>query len=691
MSPSFFSLLLCAAIVLTIGIAGPVAADNTTVTVTTTATPTASPVATTPIPAPVVTSISPASGTTAGGTMVTITGTGFTGATAVTFGTAASVYTIVSDTKITATTPAGSAGATSVAVTTPGGSGTRTYTYAVPIAPPAVSGISPASGTTAGGTLVTITGTGLTGATAVTFGGVPATSFTVFSNTEITATAPAGTSGAVNVVVTTPGGTGTNAYTYTVPVASPQVSTISPASGTSSGGTAVTITGTGFTGATSVTFGAAAATSFTVVSDTEITAIAPPGTAGAVNVVVTTSAGTGTGPYTYSAAPVPVFSGISPASGTTEGDTTVTITGTGFTGATSVFIGGTAATDLTVVSDSEITATTPAGSAGAVNVVVTTPGGVSTGTGVYTYSSASVPVVSGITPSSGTTAGGTTITITGSGFTGATAVTIGGTPAAGFTLVSDTEITATTPVGSAATVDVTVTTAGGISAISTADQFTYGEFLVAGFSASPLSGTVPLTVEFTDTSTNAPTSWIWDFGDGGTSTEENPSHQYSNSGSFPVTLTVTNAEGTNTSVQLTTIDVSAAPVAEATYVPIATATPEPTIPQVSFEGTPTSGSTPLVVHFTATAPGSPESYAWDFGDGGTSTEKEPTYTYVHPGTYTVILTVKYAAGSRPSEKDSYIIVESGSSAGAPLPVSIPLIALGMAGAVSVMMAGRRKE
>ncbi|WP_040871434.1 IPT/TIG domain-containing protein, partial [Nocardia exalbida] len=117
--------------------------------------------------------------------------------------------------------------------------------------------------------------TNLTGATAVTFGGTPAASFTINSATQITAVAPAGT-GTVQVTVTTAGGTSNGvAYTY-VPV--PTLATVVPSSGPVTGGTTVVLTGTGFTGATAVNFGATPATSFTVNSSTQITAVAPAGT-----------------------------------------------------------------------------------------------------------------------------------------------------------------------------------------------------------------------------------------------------------------------------------------------------------------------------------------------------------------------------------------------------------------------------
>ena len=172
-----------------------------------------------------------------------------------------------------------------------------TQANAVPIVP-AVTGISPTTGPSTGGTVVTITGTGFTGAIGVDFGTTAATGFTVVSDTEITADSPAGT-GTVDVTV----GFGefrtarseTDLFTYTTnvapPVAAPTVTGISPSSGPASGGTSVTITGTGFTGATAVDFGTTAATGVIVLSATTITADSPAGT-GIANVTVITPAGT---------------------------------------------------------------------------------------------------------------------------------------------------------------------------------------------------------------------------------------------------------------------------------------------------------------------------------------------------------------------------------------------------------------
>jgi outer membrane protein assembly factor BamB len=159
-------------------------------------------------PMPTVTGVSPTSGPSTGGTVVSITGTGFNGTTAVNFGpnNPSATYTVNSPTSITATDPPSPIGTADVTVVTPGGTSATSpadqYTYTVPAAP-TVTGVSPTSGFF--GNSVIVTGTGLTGASAVSFGGIAAT-FSVNSATNISATAPGGT-GVMDVTVTTSGGT----------------------------------------------------------------------------------------------------------------------------------------------------------------------------------------------------------------------------------------------------------------------------------------------------------------------------------------------------------------------------------------------------------------------------------------------------------------------------------------------------
>ena len=190
---------------------------------------------------------------------------------------------------------AGSYGNTSGAVSAAnGGTGTTSNTATLTVVPPpTVSAVSPASGPLGGGTTVTITGTNLTGATAVSFGTHAASSFTVNSATQVTATSPAVSAGTVDVTITTGGGTSATStadqFTY---VAAPTVTSISPTSGPAAGGTSVTINGTNFSGASAVKFGSVATGTYTVSTPTQISATSPGGTPGAVDVTVTTVGGT---------------------------------------------------------------------------------------------------------------------------------------------------------------------------------------------------------------------------------------------------------------------------------------------------------------------------------------------------------------------------------------------------------------
>src|SRR6516164_8845365 len=172
----------------------------------------------------------------------------------------------------------------------------------------------------------------------------------------------------------------------------------------------------------------------------------------------------------------PTVANVNPNTGPMQGGTSVTITGTNFSEVTAVRFGSNAAGSFIVNSTTQITATSPAG-IGTVDVTVTTPGGTSaTSTAdqfTYVPAPALAPTVTNINPNTGPTSGGSSVTITGTNFSGATAVRFGSNAAASFTVNSATQITATSPAG-VGTVDVTVTTAGGTSATSSSDRFTYG-------------------------------------------------------------------------------------------------------------------------------------------------------------------------------------------------------------------------
>jgi hypothetical protein len=427
---------------------------------------------------PTVTSVTPTSGPTTGGTQITINGTNFAaGATVRVGSTAATGVTLVSATQLRATTPAGATGAQSVQVTNPTGTPAtlaNAFTYVAPA--PTVMGVTPTSGPTAGGTTITLSGTNFVSGATVRVGGTAATNVTFTSATQLTARTPAGTAGARDVQVTNPDGqsaTRTGGFTYT---AAPALTSVSPTSGPTAGGTTITLTGTSFVSGATVRVGGTAATNVTFVSATSLTARTPAGTAGARDVQVTNPDGqsaTRTGGFTY-IAPAPALTSVSPTSGPTAGGTAITLTGSNFVSGATVRVGGTAATGVTFVSATQLTAQTPAGTAGARDVQVTNPDGQSTTrTGAFTYTApASAPTLTSVSPTSGSTAGGTTITLTGTNYVSGATVRVGGTAATNVTFVSATQLTARTPAGTAGARDVQVTNPDGQSATRTGG-FTY--------------------------------------------------------------------------------------------------------------------------------------------------------------------------------------------------------------------------
>lgn len=199
--------------------------------------------------------------------------------------------------------------------------------------------------------------------------------------------------------------------------------------------------------------------------------------------------------------------------------------------------------------------------------------------------------------------------------------------------------------GGVYTVTLTVTDA----AANSDSEIKTGYIVVGGptaaFDADPVSGHAPLTVQFTDTSepgSEAVTEWLWDFGEGGSSTEANPSHTYLEQGVYSVSLSVISPISGDTILRQDLIEVWPG-----------------TAPTAAFTATPTVGEAPLEVRFTDTSdPGtSPiEAWQWDFGDGATSAETDPAHVYAVPGAYTVTLTVTSAVGSDNMSRANYITV-----------------------------------
>ncbi len=438
-------------------------------------------------PAPTVTSLTPLTGPTTGGTPVTLSGTGFLAGATVTVGGTAATVTALTGTTITAVTPAHAAGAASVVVTNPGGlsaTAPSSFTYQPPA--PTVTSLTPLTGPTTGGTPVTLSGTGFLAGATVTVGGTAAT-VTALTSTTITAVTPAHAAGAASVVVTNPGGlsaTAPSSFTYQPPA--PTVTSLTPLTGPTTGGTPVTLSGTGFLAGATVTVGGTAAT-VTALTGTTITAVTPAHAAGAASVVVTNPGGlsaTAPSSFTYQP-PAPTVTSLTPLTGPTTGGTPVTLSGTGFLAGATVTVGGTAAT-VTALTGTTITAVTPAHAAGAASVVVTNPGGLSaTAPSSFTYQPPA-PTVTSLTPLTGPTTGGTPVTLSGTGFLAGATVTVGGT-AATVTALTSTTITAVTPAHAAGAASVVVTNPGGLSATAPS-SFTYQPPAPTVTSLTPLTG-----------------------------------------------------------------------------------------------------------------------------------------------------------------------------------------------------------
>jgi len=161
----------------------------------------------------------------------------------------------------------------------------------------------------------------------------------------------------------------------------------------------------------------------------------------------------------------------------------------------------------------------------------------------------------------------------------------------------------------------------------------------ANFTAMPTSGKIPLTVIFNDTSETIPNEWLWDFGDGTNSTQQNPAHAYTSAGTYNVSLKAWNDLGSDTMEKPAYITVS-----------------NPAAPVADFTGTPTTGSAPLTVTFNDTSSNLPTGWLWTFGDGANATVQNPTHTFSAPGNYTVSLNVTNDDGTNSITKPDYIEV-----------------------------------
>ncbi|OQY29105.1 MAG: hypothetical protein B6243_11495, partial [Anaerolineaceae bacterium 4572_5.2] len=196
------------------------------------------------------------------------------------------------------------------------------------------------------------------------------------------------------------------------------------------------------------------------------------------------------------------------------------------------------------------------------------------------------------------------------------------------------------------TVALTVSGTGGTDTLTRATYITATAPPIpvqVDFTASPLAGSAPLTVTFTDVSTGDITSWQWDFGDGSSSATQNPDHAYAAAGSYTVTLTVNGPNGSDAEVKTGYIQVSDDPVI------------------ANFTANPTSGEAPLDVQFTDVSSGDLSVWQWSFGDGESSALQHPSHTYQASGVYTVSLLVNGLGGTGNLVKTGYINITPASA------------------------------
>ncbi|MDD5143753.1 PKD domain-containing protein [Methanoregula sp.] len=194
--------------------------------------------------------------------------------------------------------------------------------------------------------------------------------------------------------------------------------------------------------------------------------------------------------------------------------------------------------------------------------------------------------------------------------------------------------------GGVYSVNLTITNSNGMNTLIKTKYISVYSPPTAAFTATPVSGKSPLSVSFTDQSTGAPTSWYWEFGDGTTSTEQNPVHIFTASGSstttYTVNLTATNSVGTNTT-------------SKTDYI-----TPYSTAPVISFTASPRVGVVFQTIQFNDISIHSPTAWLWDFGDGTTSTDQNPTHTYSAVGNYSINLSATNVFGTSSRLKNSFI-------------------------------------
>ena len=417
---------------------------------------------------PLLSAITPNTVPLGGGLKVLLSGRGFEAGATVTIGGVAVITTFVDNTLLFVNVPPHAAGAVDVAVTnTDQQSSTLTagLTYAnITLGnAPSVASITPSRGPTTGGTVSLVIGTNFAQGIRVLFGSTPATGVTVMSATRLSAIAPAGAPGIVDLTVVNADGQSAQllrAFTWVDPSqlgTPPRVNSITPASGLATGGTQTVLTGNGFQAGMLVFFGGYTAAAAATQNSGIATSTSPAGPTGRVNVAITNPDGqSSTLVNGFSYTPRPELTTIFPATGPTTGNTAFTIAGNNFAPGARVYFGTVEAAAVIVGSATVITGNTPPNPLGTIDVrVLNTDGQDGTLTNGFTYNPP--PAVLSVKPGGGQLVGGTTIVVNGTGFQPAAVVRVGGNTATQVRVVSTTQLYAVTPVGLAGSTNVEIT------------------------------------------------------------------------------------------------------------------------------------------------------------------------------------------------------------------------------------------
>jgi C1A family cysteine protease/PKD repeat protein len=636
-------------------------------------------------PVAAITTLSPSAATAGGSAFtMTVTGSNFITTSKVRWNGADRTTTYVSATQLTAAIPAtdiATAGTASVTVfnPAPGGGNSSGVTFTInaannPVA--AITTLSPGSATAGGAAFtLTVTGTNFITSSKVRWNGADRTT-TYVSATQLTAAISAtdiATSGTASVTVfnPAPGGGTSLAKTFTITAANnpvPSITTLTPNPATAGGPAfTLTVTGTGFVSTSKVRWNGADRTT-TYVSATQLTAAIPAtdiAVAGTPTITVFNPApggGTSTGKtFTINAAnnPVAAITTLSPGSATAGGAAfTLTVTGTNFITSSKVRWNGADRT-TTYVSATQLTAAisaTDIATSGTASVTVfnPAPGGGTSLAKTFTITAANnpVPSITTLTPNPATAGGPAfTLTVTGTGFVSTSKVRWNGADRT-TTYVSATQLTAAIPatdIAVAGTPTITVFNPAPGGGTSTGKTFTVNNPVPSITTLSPISaaaGGPAFTLTLTGTGFVSTSKVRWNGVDRTTTyvsatqlTAAIPAADIASAGSASVTVFSPAPGGGTSSAKTFTINPVSSPP-----------------PTASFSGTPVNGKSPLKVQFTDTSTGNPTSWTWDFGDGITSTLKNPSHDYTVNGRYTVKLTVRNAGGSSTSVKTNYIKV-----------------------------------